>query len=173
MRLLLTVIALLMFASDSFAGPLVSRMRAKANRQRVDYRHETSTTSSMSANGTVRTSSSESTTIRTRGVATVDALDEVNAARARRGLPPFARDEALTQAAEACARVRAMHRIAGHTANDFAYLPPGASAKAAGCGALAPWWGWQSCCTYDRYTTAGAAVVIGSDGRRYMSIFVR
>ena len=102
-----------------------------------------------------------------------EALDEVNAARAARGLPPFVRDDGLTQAALTIATQRASRRIAGHTANDFSGLPPGVSARAAGCAAWPPSLGWGSCCTYDRYTHAGAAWAIGGDGRRYMQLFVR
>jgi len=102
-----------------------------------------------------------------------DALDEVNAARARRGLRPFLPDPLLTQAAQRCAEIRAARRIHGHLSNDFAHLPPGAHADAAGCGALEPSWGWGTCCTYENHTYAGAAWVMGSDGRRYMHLFVR
>jgi hypothetical protein len=89
-------------------------------------------------------------------------------------LLPLVRDDALTAGAVACASARAAGRIAGHTSNDFAYLPSGAIATSAGCAALEPSWGWQSCC-WDgpNWTTAGAAVVIGADGLRYMQIFVR
>jgi hypothetical protein len=100
-------------------------------------------------------------------------LAEVNAARAKRGLRPFQHDPQLTHAAQACARTRASRRIAGHLSNDFAYLPAGVTAKAAGCGALEPSWGWGTCCTYDNYTYAGAAWVMGADGKRYMHLFVR
>jgi hypothetical protein len=101
-----------------------------------------------------------------------DALDEVNAVRAASGLAPFTRDSGLTMAATGAAEFRAANLIAGHTANDFAYLPSGSSATAAGCAA---WDGndWGSCCTYDNYTYAGAAWKRGSDGRRYMHLFVR
>lgn len=102
-----------------------------------------------------------------------DALDEVNAARAKRGLRPFIRDENLTMGAKTAAAVRAMRRIAGHLPNDFAYLPAGTTAAAAGCGALDPSWGWGSCCTYENWTYAGAAVILGDDGKRYMHLFVR
>jgi len=101
------------------------------------------------------------------------ALDEVNAARARRGLRPFLHDPQLTLAAQQCAQVRASRRIAGHLANDFAYLPPGSTARSAGCGAMEPSWGWGTCCTYENYTYAGAAWVMGADGKRYMHLFVR
>lgn len=102
-----------------------------------------------------------------------EALDEVNAARARRGLPPFQHDEGLTRAAQACAQYRADRLIEGHTSNDFAFLPAGSQAAAGGCAAWEPSWGWGSCCTYDRYAYAGAAYALGRDGRRYMHLFVR
>ena len=102
-----------------------------------------------------------------------DALEEVNAARAARGLRPFVRDESLTVAARLAASFRAAHRIAGHTDNDFRFLPSGASARAAGCGALEPSWGFRACCVYESWTYAGAATVRGSDGRLYHHLFVR
>lgn len=103
-----------------------------------------------------------------------DALAEVNAKRARKGLRPLIHDEGLTVAAMRCAQVRAQGLIAGHTANDFSYLPSGAYATSAGCGALEPSWGWETCCYDDpRYTVGGAAFVWGRDGKRYMHIFVR
>lgn len=103
----------------------------------------------------------------------VDALHEVNAERAKRGLRPFIHDPHLTAGAVNVAHFRATHLIRGHTANDFGGLPAGATAKAAGCGALESSWGWGSCCTFDSYTYAGAAVITGRDNRRYMQIFVR
>lgn len=102
-----------------------------------------------------------------------DALDEVNATRTARGLRPFLRDANLAAAATVCAEFRAARLIAGHTANDYAALPPGASAAATGCAAWAPGLGWGSCCTYEGYTYAGAAYATGRDGRRYMHLFVR
>jgi len=102
-----------------------------------------------------------------------DALEEVNAARAKRGLTPFVHDPKLNEAAKACAKIRATSFIEAHLANDFAYLPAGATATSAGCGALEPSWGWGTCCTYDNYTHAGAAWVMGADGKRYMHLFVR
>lgn len=102
-----------------------------------------------------------------------DALAEVNAARAQRGLRPFLPDPSLNQAARTCAQIRAARRIEGHLPNDFSYLPAGASAKSAGCGALEPSWGWGTCCAYENYTYAGAAWVMGADGKRYMHLFVR
>ena len=102
-----------------------------------------------------------------------DHLDEVNALRAARGLRPFVRDEALTQGAYACAAARAARFQFGHTANDFAFLPPGAGARSAGCAAYPASYGWMSCCVYDNATYAGAAAVTGADGKRYMQLFVR
>ena len=102
-----------------------------------------------------------------------DALAEVNAARVKRGLRPFLPDPLLEQAARTCAKIRSANRIAGHLSNDFAHLPSGASATSAGCGALEPSWGWGTCCTYENYTYAGAAWMMGADGRRYMHLFVR
>ncbi len=103
-----------------------------------------------------------------------DALDEVNAERAKRGLKAFLPDPLLNQAAKACAKQRASRSIHGHLPeSDFHYLPAGAQATAAGCGALEPSWGWGTCCTEGNYTYAGAAWVMGNDGRRYMHLFVR
>jgi hypothetical protein len=105
-----------------------------------------------------------------------DALDEVNARRAGRGLPAFIKDPGLTQAAAACARIRAANFIDGHLGgnmSDFSYLPAGVSANAAGCGALEPSWGWGTCCMDDHYTYGGAAWVMGANGKRYMHLFVR
>lgn len=111
--------------------------------------------------------------ISSRGWAGADALDEVNAARASRGLRPFVRDDSLTVAAIGAADFRAAYRISGHTSSDFSFLPPGVGADAAGCAAWSIGWGWGSCCTYENWQYAGAAYSIGSDGRRYMHLFVR
>lgn len=102
----------------------------------------------------------------------IEALGEVNRQRAERGLPPYAYDSDLTQAAGACAAYRAEHRLHGHTGSDFAFLPAGSHADAAGCAA------WQSgfgaCAVFEtQYHTAGAAFVVGKDGLRYCQLFVR
>ncbi len=102
-----------------------------------------------------------------------DALAEVNAARKARGLPAFERDEGLSVAAARCADYRAARLIAGHTRNDFEFLPEGSHARAAGCAAWTPEWGWGACETFGRYKYAGAAFTLGRDGRRYMHLFVR
>jgi hypothetical protein len=103
----------------------------------------------------------------------LSALDEVNAVRAQRGLPPYVEDPALTAAAEGAAAFRAERLVAGHTANDFAFVPASATATAAGCAAWEPGLGWGSCCTYESHRYAGAAWRMGADGRRYMHLFVR
>lgn len=108
--------------------------------------------------------------------AAVDGLDEVNAKRAARGLRPYVRDPLLTEGAARLAAARAARLQFGHFtggAGDFAYLPPGARAAATGCAAYPPGYGWMSCATYDGYTFAGAAWVMGADGRRYMHLVVR
>lgn len=103
-----------------------------------------------------------------------DALDEVNAKRASMGLKPFIKDKLLTQAALACAKQRAARLIAGHLPeSDFSYLPSGGQAVSAGCGAMEDSWGWNTCCYDGNYTYAGAAWVRGSNGERFMHIFVR
>jgi hypothetical protein len=102
-----------------------------------------------------------------------EALAEVNAARAARGLRPFIKDDDLTAGALNVADFRAARLIAGHTSNDFGGLPVGTRATAAGCAAWEPSFGWGACCTYDNYTYAGAAYSVGRDGRRYMHLFVR
>lgn len=106
------------------------------------------------------------------GYAGEDALEEVNRLRASRGLAPFLRDEALTQAASRCADHRAAHLIAGHSSNDFGFLPAGAHASAAGCAAWPAHMGWGSCCSHENWRYAGAAYSLGRDGRRYMQLFV-
>jgi len=103
-----------------------------------------------------------------------DALVEVNNARAQNGLPPYVYDPGLAQAASQAAATRAASLTEGHTANDFSYLPAGATARAAGCAAWPPSMGWGACATLDTgFTHAGAAYVIGRDGRRYMHAFYR
>jgi predicted RNA-binding Zn-ribbon protein involved in translation (DUF1610 family) len=112
------------------------------------------------------------TSLRT-GAAESEALAEVNAVRAKRGLKPYIFDPNLTAGALQVARHRAAHLIAGHTRNDFNGLPSGVSARAAGCAAWPPSLGWGACATYDNFTYAGAAWCLGRDGKRYMHLFVR
>lgn len=105
-----------------------------------------------------------------------DALDEVNAKRATRGIPPFKRDEGLTKAAYATAKHRAERLLFGHVPEgmgDFQFLPKGSTAASAGCAAYEDSYGWMSCCMWDLHTYGGAAWVRGRDGKRYMHLFVR
>lgn len=109
-----------------------------------------------------------------QGLVWHEALDEVNLARARRGLRPYLPDPLLTQAAARASTLRAYRLIDGHLPeSDFSYVPPGGHASSAGCAAWEPGWGWGSCCTYDNYTFAGAAWAMGRDGKRYMHLYVR
>lgn len=101
-----------------------------------------------------------------------EALAEVNARRKAIGLRPFACDEGLTLAAEAAAKYRADRLNPRHTQNDFAFLPRGVKADAAGCAGV-DGNRWESCCWEDNYRFAGAAWCRGRDGRKYCHIFVR
>lgn len=106
-----------------------------------------------------------------------DALEWVNRTRAQKGLPPFKRDEKLSQAAKAAAKFRAERGIEGHTSNDFSFVPQGGHAASAGCAAW-PLNGpfgkmWGSCCSEDNYRYAGAAWAKGHRNKRYMHLFVR
>ena len=176
-RYLLAALALTAIATDSEAGPF--RRRAQPAYQPT---YQSSTLPS-SAVAPVSESVSNYTPITTpvhgdstpssTGLSAGDGLDEVNAKRAARGLRPFIRDEALTQAARGCAEFRAAYGLFGHTSNDFAFLPAGTSATSAGCAAYPAEYGWMSCCTYENCSYAGAAWVTGRDGRRFMHLFVR
>lgn len=176
-RFLLAALALALALTDAEAGPL--RRRAQQSYQ-PSYQSSpplpvtTAPSGEYVTNYTPVVASSEpSASPAPTGSFVGDGLDEVNAKRAARGLPPFIRDEGLTQAASACATFRAEHGLFGHTSNDFAFVPPGSSASSAGCAAYPASYGWMSCCTYEGYTYAGAAWVTGRDGRRYMHLFVR
>ena len=102
-----------------------------------------------------------------------DALKEVNRVRKNRGLRPFTPDVKLARAAMGAAKYRAKRQIAGHTSNDFHWVPRGGVATPAGCAAWPRTLGWGACCTYDNYRHAGAAWAKGRDGKRYMHLFVR
>jgi hypothetical protein len=102
-----------------------------------------------------------------------DALDVVNEMRVKRGMKPFIRDDGLTRAAAGCADFRAINRIHNHTANDFTALPKGTWADASGCAAVEDFWGFMSCCKFEKWTYAGAAWTRGADGLLYCHLFVR
>ena len=173
-RSLIALLALTTTAIDLEAGPLRRRSQPtyQPAYQSPSYQQPATvtpveyTSQYTPAAGTVGAAIVES-------AAAGDGVDGVNAKRAARGLRPFVRDEGLTQAAFACASARAQQGLFGHTANDFAFVPPGSSASSAGCAAYPASYGWMSCCVYDNYTYGGAAAVTGADGRRYMHLFVR
>jgi len=109
-----------------------------------------------------------------------DGLAEVNAIRAQNGLPPFIYDPNLARAAAGCVNYRAEFGIKGHITVgrgkqlrvlEYDLLPQGAFANATGCGTSFGF--WNTCCTYENWTYAGAAWAIGRDGKKYMHIFVR
>lgn len=168
MRILFAVLLVSFVATDLQASGGKRRNRQRANQQQWVFEQPATyatpvTESKLSAPATPVAANSIH-----------EALDEVNAERAKRGLQPYIVDPLLTQAAKEAASRRASKFIHGHLPEgDFSCLPSGGHATAAGCGALEPSWGWGSCCTYDSYTYAGAAWVMGSDGRRYMHLFVR
>ena len=166
---LLALFAVTTTTIDSEAGPF--RRRAQSNYPYPSYQQPTVVPGQYTSNySPTVTTASDSTAI---SAAAGDGLDEVNAKRAARGLRPFVRDDSLTQAARACAGFRAERGLFGHTSNDFSFVPSGGAASSAGCAAYPASYGWMSCCVYDNYTYGGAAWVTGSDGRRYMHLFVR
>lgn len=181
-RALIALVALSSIALDSEAGPF--RRRAQNTYQNPSYQYQSPSydysgyQTATPAGGYV--TEYTPATVPATGYDVVgssapvgDGLDEVNAKRAARGLRPFVRDDGLTQAAQACAGFRARHGLFGHTSNDFGFVPAGSSASSAGCAAYPASYGWMSCCVYDNYTYGGAAWVTGSDGKRYMHLFVR
>jgi hypothetical protein len=178
-RFLLAALALALALTDAEAGPLRRRAQQSYQPSFQPYYQSspslpsTATPTEYVSNYTPAASSESSTSSASPNTTVGDGLDEVNAKRAARGLPPFIRDEGLTQAASTCASFRAEHGLFGHTSNDFAFVPAGSSASSAGCAAYPASYGWMSCCTYEGYTYAGAAWVTGRDGRRYMHLFVR
>lgn len=156
----LTVLVLFTLSvTTADAGPVRNRRAAQPAYARTT---RTTTVSTPAATASV------STTTETGA----DALAQVNAQRAARGLRPFLRDEGLSQAANRCAAFRARHGLFGHTGNDFSFVV-GGGASAAGCAAYPASYGFMACCTYENYTYAGAASVVGADGRSYHHIFVR
>lgn len=185
MRLMFVLVALLVVADTTLQADSPRRSRQRrmtyvtpmntTTQPMVLTEPSVTTVRQVEATTTDTTSTaSTSTTTATTTKGSDDALAEVNAERAKRGLRPFLPDPLLNQAAQACAQQRAARHIHGHLPeSDFRYVPSGGQANAAGCGALEPSWGWGTCCTYENYTYAGAAWVMGNDGRRYMHLFVR
>lgn len=179
MRMLLTVVAVLAVAmdADAFGGRRAAR-RTSGGVTATCTASGSTASASISACAAGGSASMQvcvgSDCAATMSVTTgTDALAEVNAKRAQRGLRPYLRDESLTVAAQNCAAERARRRLFGHTENDFRFLPFGARAAAAGCAAYPASYGWMSCAVYENHTYAGAAWVQGADGKRYMHLFVR
>lgn len=164
MRLISTLTCLLILTGTLFADVWVVRSKPQRNVWAV-------TNSSESPNSSTATPAPAVKPSLTTG--SDDALDEVNAYRAKRGLPAFKHDAQLTIAAKRAAETRAKALWDGHLANDFACLPSGATADAAGCGALEDSFGWGTCCADGSYEYAGAAWVRGTNGLRFMHLFVR
>lgn len=104
----------------------------------------------------------------------VDALAELDADRAKRGLYPYQYDAELTKAAATLATYRAEHRITGHVGGqmgDFAFMPSGL-AECTGCAAWKD--GFGACQMHGTtYRTAGAAKVRGADGLFYCHLVLR
>jgi hypothetical protein len=172
------LLILVLCVADSHAGPPQRYRRSNAFEPTVTLlpsptENSIRSTQSVAHSDSVR-SNPETSRTNQDAVRGDDALAEVNATRAQRGLRPYQPDPLLHQAAVACAKQRAARLISGHLPeSDFSYLPSGASAAAAGCAAWTSDWGWGSCCTFDNYSYAGASWVMGQDGRRYMHLFVR
>jgi uncharacterized protein YkwD len=183
MRYLTVALAVLASAAAADAGPI--RNWIAGRRQAPSYQQQNFSSSCAQTptpgggmQTTQSTNYSQTTVTPPSAAGAVDALDEVNAVRARQGLRPFLRDPLLTVAAQGAAAFRAVRRMAGHTANDFAFVPPGGYATTGGCGAwpvgtVTTRGTWGTCCTFENHTYAGAAYVIGNDGNRYMHLFVR
>lgn len=159
-RFALIALTVALSTSAAFAGPLRDRISARRSpTPTTAYAPPTSVQAGPQAVGEA-----------------VDALDQVNAQRAARGLRPFLRDDNLLVGAMGAAAQRAKLRVAGHLRGgmgDFAYLPPGTWAHAGGAGAWLPGEGFGACCVYENWNYAGAATVKGSDGLLYHQIFVR
>ena len=103
-----------------------------------------------------------------------NALDEVNKARAERGLKPYIHDPLLAKGALECAKQRASRLIHGHLPeSDFTYLPKEVNVNGVVGGCAAWESGFGACAMYDNYTYCGASWVRGSDGLKYCHIFVR
>lgn len=104
------------------------------------------------------------TSVSTAGAA---AIDEVNAWRARHGLPRLQEDPAATRFAQRKAEYRAARGLKnGHQGPA---CPPG---WREGCGEASPQWGWLTCVMEEDARYAGAGVAVGADGERYMVLIV-
>lgn len=184
MRCFLTVVILLVATLETQAGPFRKRAsncqpcRQPASSPQFsrtqNYQYSSQQSLSQQGSNYQSTQSYQQSYQETQSYqSSNDALSEVNAARARRGLRPFIQDQGLTVGAQRAAQTRAERGLSGHLPNDFAMLPPGTRASAGGCAAWNPGMGWGACGTFENYTYAGAAWAMGRDGKRYMHIFYR
>lgn len=95
-----------------------------------------------------------------------DGFDEVQEWRRRTGLPLFKEDPKMTKFAKMKASFRAERNLQNsHTG------PKPQAGWVEGTGEAKPMWGWLTCAIEDDYTHAGAGLVVGSNGVRYM-VFV-
>lgn len=166
MRLLLTLLAVLIFIPDVEAGGRRSRR----------YQQQWQPMPTVQPSKAMPAPVSTKVPLKSDKDFSDNALAEVNAERAKRGLPAYINDPLLSKAALDAAAFRAANLIDGHVGGnrgDFAFLPSGAVSNTAGCGALEPSWGWGACGTFDNYTHCGAAWVMGSNGKRFMHAFYR
>ena len=164
----LSVVSLLATEADA-RGRLLSKLQSITHRKRGVTAPESSNISTAPVAGNGNGSSGVMT-----ANGAVDALDMLNAKRARMGLQPYLRDDGLTIGALNAAAFRASHLMFGHTSSDFSFLPPGSHASSAGCAGNGPQWGFMACNdTSRRFTYAGAAYAMGRDGRMYCHLFVR
>lgn len=154
MRFMLVLLTALTLAASAYAGP------------RRGWRSSTNVDSELASRGSVSWSVPETITY-------TDALDELNARRQVRGLRPYLRDETMTLAAARCALVRAHYRIRGHLLDEYS-TPWTGGARSTGCAGNEVRHGFMACNDdATQYTYAGAAYVVGSDGRLYCHLFVR
>lgn len=103
-----------------------------------------------------------------------EALDECNLQRQHFGLPPLIRDPELMRAAQRKAEWKAAHHVTSQYGYDGheGQTPPDDCIE--GCGALTPFWGWGTCeTTLTGSWPAGAGLAMGTDGRRYMVLWIR
>lgn len=164
MRIILSCLVALLLVTTVDAGGRRSRQRAAAQSNVVWDSQPVVSSAPVSAEATSQLKGS------------ADAMAEVNAKRASKGLPPLRKDSLLCQAALLVSKQRAARGIHGHLPeSDFTYVHQvNGSASVGGCGALEDSWGWETC-AYDspQYSVGGAAWVRGSDGLRYMTFFGR
>lgn len=154
-------------------GPSITTTDGKSYTRGADGHYYPADSAPVAANCATGSCSVSVTVQQGRPTPIRDALAQLNAQRAARRLHAYQHDPALAEAALKAAQYRADRCIEGHTANDFAFLPPGCSASAAGCAAWPAHLGFGACAAYEGWTFAGAASVTGRDGRVYHHLFVR